>query len=252
MIGIFFIMFKYKYLNYYTEFSCEGSISVNLDNRVCFREAFDKIKKDYTITYKVILYPSPGLLRDGYANDCLFTKHEIRNHLRQLKSLYPLSYCVRSAYHKNHDVIIVTLRLNKVPVLFHKYALTWLRYTYEYPYNVILRDAYKLKKDPMFRFESIATLFNVVSSSFPGYVGDGHSIHASEIHIPLKVSELRLSLSMKSYLRDIYDYHGYYYKIPIRNGNYRFDCSEYWTDEHFENSRKPIYIESYKEMIKRR
>ena len=40
------------------------------------------------------------------------------------------------------------LRLNNVPPTFHKYVLTWLRYTYEFPYNVFLKDAYNLKSIP--------------------------------------------------------------------------------------------------------
>lgn len=239
-------MKEFSYLSYHTEYSCTGSYNRNMSAGVCFAEAFSAIRNDSDIVYNVRLYPGVDLcVRRHLSNACLFSKREINNHLRQLKYMYPFNYKILEKTEDGKLFYEVVLHLKEVPATFHKYVLTWLRYTYEYPYNVILRDAYTLKKDPMFRFESIANIFNVISICCPTFVGEGHSISANSVNSPLKKEELRAKIREVNYLNHIYE------KLSLKKSKLPdeirdFNCQdlEYWSEELFE-LRKPTYLKMY-------
>lgn len=240
-------MNEFKYLSYHTEYSCVGSYKRKMSVSACFSEIFSRVRDNSDIIYKVLVYPGTDLCTEKhYSNACLLSKHEVRNHLRQLRSIYPFGYRVLEKFRDDGQMYYeVMLHLKGVPVTFHKYVLTWLRYTYEYPYNVILRDAYMLKKDPAFRFESISNIFNVVSNCCPDYVGEGHSVSEDSIHDPIKKEELREQIRRVDRLNSIYKILSLKkFKLPEELRD--FDCKdlEYWSPELFE-LRKPIYMKMY-------
>lgn len=239
-------MNEFKYLSYHTEYSCDGTCNKKMSSEVCFSGIFSKITNESDITYNIRLYPGLDLCVESHnSNACLFTKNELKNHLRQLNDMYPFSYRVVEEVVRDKVCYRVVLHLKDVPATFHKYVLTWLRYTYEYPYNVILRDAYILKKDPIFRFESISNIFNVVSICCPAFVGEGHSISADSINKPLRKKELRDRIKEVNRLNGIYE------KLKLKKSKLPdkirdFDCydAEYWSEELFE-FRKPTYMNMF-------
>lgn len=240
-------MKEFDYLNYHTEYSCEGTYKKKLSREVCFSEVFDMIEDDSDIKYTVLLYPGINMCVDKHrSNACLFSVQEVKNHLRQLRGIYPFSYKVIEKINEdNVPYFKVTLHIKDVPASFHKYVLTWLRYTYEYPYNVILRDAYRLKQDPEFRFMSIADLFNVVSNCCNDFVGEGHSISADNIHRPLKKEELKERIKEVDRLNDIYQFLELRKnKLPRKIDKYGTKDLEYWSQKLFD-VRKPIYMKMY-------
>lgn len=244
-------MKEFQYLSYCTEYSCEGDLVKEMDKEACFGYVFRLINTCNNVKYRIILYSGAEFSKNEHqSNACLFTKREIRRHLLLLKSLYPFHYKV-SDYKADDDVkynrIEVFLELNDVPPMFHKYILTWLRYTYEYPYNVILKDAYALKKDPTFRFESISNLFNLVIGCFCSNPRDIHQIPRNQVSTPMKLAEVREKIQKVKHLNDIYQ--GLKDKqdqIPKSIGEYNIYDIEYWRDG-FE-VRKPIYMKVYKEI----
>lgn len=244
-------MKEFKYLDYWTEYSCEGAIVKKMGREACFGYVFNHIGAGYSVKYRIILYSGIEFSKREYqSNACLFTKREIRRHLLLLKSLYPFHYRV-SDYKADdkvkYDRIEVFLELNDVPPTFHKYILTWLRYTYEYPYNVILKDAYALKKDPTFRFESISNLFNLVIGCFCSNPRDIHQIPRNQISVPMKLAEVRNRIQEVNHLNDIYKkLKAKKDTIPETIGKYGVRDIEYWRDG-FE-VRKPIYMKVYKEI----
>ena len=244
-------MKEFKFLEYHTEYSCEGDLNRYMATRACFSDVFKYVHSDDHVKYKIILYKGVELSKNNHqSNACLFSKKEIRNHLTLLKSLYPFHYKVLDCKEKGeYDKIKVFLELNNVPPTFHKYILTWLRYTYEYPYNVILKDAYTLKKDPIFRFESISNLFNLVLGCFCDDIRGIHQIPENCVSVPMKLAEVRKKIQEVQYLHDIYqELKDKEDTIPTKIGEYSTTDIEYW-ENGFE-IRKPIYIKVYKEIKK--
>lgn len=242
-------MKEFKFLDYCTEYSCKGDLKKEMNREGCFGYVFDNIEDNSDVVYNILLYKGVNYSKKKhFSNACLFTKKEIRNHLRLLKIMYPFSYSVRDYGKKDgFDVILVQLHLKDVPGTFHKYILTWLRYTYEYPYNVLLKDAYLLRKDSTFRFESIANLFNLTIGCFCDNPRDIHQIPRNQVSIRMKVSDIKERIKKVYFLSDIYE------KLRSKNdivpksiGNYSVEDIEYW-ETGFE-TRKPIYMKVYKDI----
>lgn len=244
-------MEEFRFLDYCTEYSCNGDLVKERSREACFWHVFRNIDTGHNVKYRIILYNGTEFSKNEHkSNACLFTKREVRRHLLLLKSLYPFHYKVLD-YKSDDDVkynrIEVFLELNNVPPMFHKYILTWLRYTYEYPYNVILKDAYALKKDPTFRFESISNLFNLVIGCFCSNPRDIHQIPENQVSAPMKLIELREKIQKVQRLHDIYQWlKDKQDQIPKSIGEYNIYDIEYWRDG-FE-VRKPIYMKVYKEI----
>lgn len=247
-------MNEFRLLDLHTEYGCSGDVSIKMGVRVCFAHIFDEVQNNDHIKYRVLFHKGVDYSRATHQNSaCLFTKKEIRNHLLKLKSLYPIQFKVMD-YKGNkgdpNDQIEVQMELDKVPAIFHKYALTWLRYLYEFPYNVFLKDAYTLKKDPIFRFESIANIFNLVLGCYCGYTNTLHQIPVDTITKPLKISEVRDRIKRVDALNNIYKFLNIEYdNVPTRIGDYTTVDFEYWKDGF--DVRKPIYIDTYRKINKR-
>lgn len=249
-------MKDFRYLSYWTEYSCAGSLRKRMSHGACFSYVFNTVTDKSDVEYKVILYKGINFSKNNHvSNACLLSKEGIRRHLRLLKELYKFHYRVLdykgNDRHKDYDRFIVYLRVKDVPSTFHKYILTWLRYTYEYPYNVILRDTYLLKSDPIFRFESISNLFNLVLGCYGEFVDNIHQIPGGRYVEFLKVSDLREKIQKVIYLGEIYQANKEVRDnviIPECIGTYNTEDIEYW-DEGFD-VRKPIYMKAYKEIKK--
>lgn len=248
-------MQEFKFPSYCTEYSCEGSIKKAMRREACFSFVFNKAVDDSDVTYKVILYKGTDLIGKEHKNNaCLFTKKEISNHLKQAQSIYPFEFKVKEVpnYAGTYPVYKVTLKVHGVPGTFHKYILTWLRYMYEYPYNVLLLDAYKLKKDPVFRFWSIANLFNLVLSCYCGDSPDIHQIAQNRVSKTMKVKELREKI--KEVKRLNYIYEGLRHNrrlIKDKVGDLSIMDIEFWeSNKLFEDERKPVYMDTYKDIKK--
>lgn len=219
-------------------------------SNVCFSSAFNAVKDDSDIQYTIRLYPGIKFGVDRHkSNICVLNKREIKNHLRQLTEIFPFEYNVTKTKVNDYPCYEVYLHLYNVPATFHKYVLTWLRYSYEFPYNVILKDTYILKKDPMFRFTSISNLFNVVSNCYPYGVGEGHSISESHVHVPLKKAELKERIKEVNRLNSIYqELQGINKeRLPTKIENFSTTDIEYWSPEFFE-MRKNVYINMYNQI----
>lgn len=213
----------------------------------CFGYVFSGVKNNSSVKYQIVLYMGTKYSAEQHkSNACIFTKQEVRNHLKLLKSLYPLQYSVRDYRDKNgYKRILVTLNIENTPATFHKYALTWLRYLYEFPYNVLLRDAYTLKKERTFRFESIANLFNLTLSCYCKNPRDIHQIPSNTIIQRLKLADIKRRIKQVNLLHDIYeDGDEKTLQIPKKIQDFSVEDIEYW-NVGFEK-RKPIYMEIQK------
>lgn len=218
--------------------------------KVCFADAFHQLRgKKMSVVYTIKVYKEDILRKSNGSNMCYFTRKQIKNHIDQLKDLFPIKSSVTDSKDEKKPHFIVRLKLTDLPGMYHKYALTWLRYLYEYPYNVISLDAYKLKKSPEFRFESIANLFNLIASCCCVGVARVHAVVDNNPVGFLRRKELLAHLDRVDQLNSVYPrLQKQRIKIPDKIGNYRPSDLEYWSHENFEQARKPIYLEAYKDL----
>lgn len=253
-------MKDFQFLDYWTEYSCKGAFEKEMDTEACFSFVFRNIsRKDVSEEYEVILYKGTDFSREKHSsNSCLFTKKQIKRHLKQAQDIYPFDFRITEVadWKDNFDVFKVQLKLTDVPGTFHKYLLTWLRYTYEYPYNVILYDAYKLKKDPCFRFTSMSDLFNLVLGCFNENPRDIHQIAKNQVSKPMRKKDIRTKLRNIEKLNNVYTKLKGKVKnnqIPEKCGNLTTTDIEFWKSEDiFEYIRKPVYMNVYKEILKKK
>lgn len=250
-------MKEFSYLNYHAEYTCEGSVIADRYGDTCFSYIFDSLVDVCDNIYRVVVYKDDHFIKvTRGSNACFLSKTELSNHLRQLQSLYPFKFLItedtREVNNQTLPYYIVTIHLKDVPGLFHKYVLTWLRYTYEFPYNMILLDTYRLKRLPMFRFMSISNLFNIVSNCANTYVGNGHSISESFVHQPLSKKELKERIKHVRALNAIYNSLRISKdKLPETIEGYSSRDLEYWSLDLFE-IRKPYYLQMYNKIISQR
>ena len=253
-------MNDFQFLDYHTEYSCKGTLEKEMDVEACFSFVFNQIDEgNVSEEYEVILYKGTAFSREHHnSNSCLFTKKQIRNHLKQAQGIYPFDFHITEAakWRGGYNVFKIHLKLTNVPGMFHKYLLTWLRYMYEYPYNVILYDAYKLKKDPCFRFTSMSDLFNLVLSCFNENPAAIHQIAGNQVNKTMLKRDIREKLQNIQMLNNIYVKLKNKVKInqiPNGDGNLTTTDFEFWeSDDIFERRRKPVYMNVYKEIIKKK
>ncbi len=244
-------MREFSFLKYHTVYSCGGDIKKELAPEACFEYVFKNVEDNFNVTYQVIIYLGTDYSKKTHkSNACLFSRKEVYNYLKLLKTLYPIKISVKN-YTKDgsYDRLLVTLHIEKVPMTFHKYALAWLRYTYEFPYNVLLKDVYELKKDPIFRFESIANLINLTIGCYCEYLRSVHQIPSNQVSIKMKLKEVKERIKEVDRLNDIYRrLEDKKNSIPKNINGFSVNDIEYWTNG-FED-RKPIYINVYKDIKK--
>ena len=253
-------MNDFQFLDYHTEYSCKGTLEKEMDVEACFSFVFNQIDEgNVSEEYEVILYKGTAFSREHHnSNSCLFTKKQIRNHLKQAQGIYPFDFYITEAakWRGGYNVFKIHLKLTNVPGMFHKYLLTWLRYMYEYPYNVILYDAYKLKKDPCFRFTSMSDLFNLVLGCFNENPAAIHQIAENQVSKTMLKRDIREKLQNIQILNDVYVKLKNKVKInqiPNEDGDLTTTDFEFWeSDDIFERRRKPVYMNVYKEIIKKK
>ena len=248
-------MKDFQLLDYYTEYSCKGSFEKKMGKEYCFSFAFNKVEIDpISEEYTIILYKGTDFSKQKHhSNACIFSKQQVRNHLKQAQSIFPFRYRVTEIKNwKRRTVFKVHLILTDVPGTFHKYILTWLRYMYEYPYNVILYDAYKLKKEKCFCYSSISNLFNLVLGCYCTNPREIHQIAKNEISERMSKQEIREKIQNVEVLNNIYKrLKAKKRMIPKAALDKTIADIEYWEDQEiFDTYRKPVYMKVYKETLR--
>lgn len=238
-------------LNFCTEYSSQGNTNKNMCKDACFSTVFyserNGVKQKNVYTVK--LYKLGDFLNKKRQNNaCLTDRAGVVHHLKILQSVFKFGYRLKEE--EDHFVLKMTLEGD---LIYHKYLLTWVRYLYEYPFNVFLADAMKLKQVPGFKFESIINLFNLVGAS-SGICQHGTGIHA--IGETANFKELLTTKQIKQRLKEL---EGGNQRInntfqyledgkfkTLEDNDRQLACSEYWLSEALFGERVPIYQENYK------
>lgn len=161
----------FKYLEFWTYYSSKGTTDKELAREYCFSKIFyGKTKQNND--YELFIYNDGHLkTRD---NNCLLTKEQLIKHIEEINKFYKFEYTLNPIKGKNGYKLSFNLN---APLVYHKVILSWLRYAYEFPFNVAIYEAFKLKEEKGFKRVTLLNLFNLIGSTM-NCTNHGASIHA--------------------------------------------------------------------------
>ena len=234
----------FKFLEFWTYYASKGTTNKNLRREYCFSTIFygDAIQNnDYT------LYIYKKGHEKMHDNNCLLTTEQLKEHIEEIHKIYKFEYKLK----ETEDKYILKFKIN-APVMYHKIILSWLRYSYEFPFNIALYECFKLKNIKGFKRITLLNLFNVVGASM-NYSKHGTSIHAiGEFHhiktlLSYKRFKSIINKTIKNHprcqindlipLKDLeYDFN--YIKVPK---DMKINHTDYWYDEKEFKKRLKIY-----------
>lgn len=255
-------MASYQYSNYYTEYTSKGTDNVEHEKGVCFAKIFNNKHgaKTQDNVYTIYVYKGENMIEKyNKDNNCLFTKEEISHHLSVIKSVLPFSYRISNKKIKynsrNQEVFLITLHI-KGSNIKHRFILTWLRYIYEFPYNFIVRELYRVHKEPGFKRITPFNLFQIMGETINIGGWGGHCITPfSRDSYIISTKDLKERLNTKTCLNDLVQpimYQRGDKRCVILNDNDRDALwySKNWDDEQFYQKRLKKYAANYE--IKKR
>lgn len=165
--------------SYYTDYDVEGAFEYNqigYRNHACFAEAFRALDRFRTskkvhCKYTIRVYKVAGNnLRVREGNATFLTKDELFRFVSSAKKYFNFK-CNVNEYDDRYDVII---DINNTSVC-HKYILTWVRYTYEYPFNICCLDTVELRNTGKYDYISTQNLMHLALSCIGNFNG-GHAL----------------------------------------------------------------------------
>lgn len=243
---------EFDYLSLHTEYQCSG-VKSNWNSTPCFRDVFirDGLKN---ADYKIRMYkPGEALTKNKWNNACFASLEIIKHHASLLEQLFPIKYEVEEV-DEGLPHYLVKLSIRDKKNIYHRYALSWMRYLYEYPGNMILSDAYRLKKEVGFKRMSIANLFILCAACINGdESGFRFDQTITKYGKPLTMKELGDRLSHCTQLSDIYYRDGserWYTSGVITQIKGNIRNIDYWVSEEEFKKRKECYVKTYKEARK--
>ena len=229
---------EFRGLNYYTEYSSTGIYEHGLYKEVCFGPVFRAacgMNSDSRYgKYKMIVYKSREKNNQSFNNFCYV---DIDKYMKYLLDVVDFEYSIEN----NKDIYTITMTITAPPML-HIFLLTCVRYLYEYPYNVILYDAMRIKELNMCEGFNINDLYNLVCKSCFSYAD---SLHA----IPSMGSSLMSRLSKKDIwnksivCKTLNNYYPYLKKNKYKETKFTSLIIENQHNTFFK--RLPIYLENY-------
>lgn len=238
-----------SFLNYDTTYSFRiKDHTKNLEHQACFSYIFsiaDISPKD-CVHYTIWINRDPEYAQRSKSNYCFLSKQELHNHIRLVKKLFDFNFSIES----KDDSFLVHIDISQ-PKIAHKYLLTWIRYIYEYPMNVMFYDVDRLKKEEKcFKFTSKANLFLLLSYfRWRGY-RDIHCIPIGGYGKFLTNSQLSKAIFKTQSLNRIYEakYNNRAYTIPTSWENYNY-CEKEELDRTYQE-RLVHYLEFYNKVVK--
>lgn len=242
---------EFNYLNYYTKYSCSGTFKLTNPHTACFAVAFGHIREQkgsFSETYKILIYKAsdPKILGGNRSNKCFLNKQQLKNHINQLKSLMDLRI-TKLDEKKDHFELSVKVTGEKI---YHLYYLNWARYTYEYPFNVILLDAHRLRKKLI--TESISNLYNIAAACYSGSYGTGHAIcKGGKLY---RIAELKKRLETlakkgESWVNSVIERSPNLSKVKTIPADNKRCNVEYWQSDEEYLKREQYYLSAY-ELLK--
>lgn len=166
-------------LRYYTCYNAFGTFELKEGrgrNTACFAEAFryfNNYCNSKTVvdeTYDIKIFKASGNSEYRTKGNATFlNKRELTLFINAVKNIFPFKCSIK----ETDDDFTVTVSLTQ-PQVCHKFLLTWIRYTYEYPYNVASLHAVAMRQTKKYDYINMINLVHTIMP-FLGIVG-AHSI----------------------------------------------------------------------------
>lgn len=148
--GLFPLIFldsKMLSTSYYTNYSTTGDVKLAINrhdkNTACFAQLYRELYDTQNINYQIYIYKKCKEGRES-GNTTLLTKSELYNFIKSAKNLFQFSFRIEEK--KDYYIIHANLIGDEIH---HKYLTTWIRYTYEYPYNICCLNVMQMRKTHM-------------------------------------------------------------------------------------------------------
>ena len=156
----------FGYLSYSTIYQAFGDLvfeNKDLEGQACFSYIFRNVRnnKKQHIIYSIYISTDPSFIQDNReSNFCILTEEQIRFHISYLRFISSFKYKITKKFIDDYSGFRIDLDLNAIGNV-HKMFLTWIRYLYEYPYNLVLYDSFKLREEK--RFIEKSNYLNIVN-----------------------------------------------------------------------------------------
>lgn len=234
-------MDRFKYLNFASIYSSEGDVEVVLGEHACFADIFNEECKILHNEYHIHAYKEFHLINDAKSNGCFLDLEYVNKHLNYLSRIFELTYEVTEEVDRKllpyYDIYVDLEGSNLV----HRFALTWIRALYEFPYCIYVMDVYKCKKYKAFQNINVFNILNIIAATH--CIGDDIHMFTIPGCLPklLKFNEIKSQIENSS----VDEYHelSEIFSTEQENPN-TIDLSNFFTNEDF-NKRKQQYLDLY-------
>lgn len=142
-------------------------------------------------TYHIECYKTFDESKNNY---CFMSKHEILLMLAYMRR----TFGIKTHLKENNDSYFITLKIVGKSIK-HKYILTFSRIFYEYPYNAVAKDVFRLKQlkqeqDVYFANKDFLDIYTTCMYSTDRGTYSDHSVFNGKL-IPLPISTIKTKLN---------------------------------------------------------
>lgn len=191
---------EFKFLDYQTFYNTKNKFP---HSAVCFGAIKPKNLQDSYYLY--INKNETYGFKSNVRHHCLLTLHEIKKLLRNIQTYVTFHYTIREVTHneeKWYKIHFMFKNTNYYQVLF---VLTTIRYSYEFPFNVICKDAFRLQSNSSFRQLNLINTCNLIFKyTFSQTERSVHSLCDDRVSFTVK-SEIRTKLKKTERLHNIFN-----------------------------------------------
>lgn len=190
-------MADFRFLNYNTEYEVHGTINKKMGNEACFSYVFGG-PEYMSNTYKILIFRGLSRAKRSKDNNCFLDKNQLHHHISIVKKLFGFTFSIEEKLNKDMESYFEVTLIMSGNKMNHKFILTWIRYSYEFPYNMYIVDVYRLKKEEEFKYVNPINIFNIIAGCY--YTGNsGHMLtFPGNMYKVTKTNSLRNSLKKVS------------------------------------------------------
>lgn len=157
-------MNDFSFLSFHTEYSSEGTVEKRMGKEACFSRVFHG---PYYMTNKYVIkiYSGFCMIKQHNNNGCFLTKEQLHRHVILLWKIWHFPFTIKEKISKNglNPYFELSMQVTGYNIV-HRFILTWIRYSYEFPYSLYMLDVIKLKRFKEFKYLNQFNIFNLVSS----------------------------------------------------------------------------------------
>lgn len=234
-------MDRFKYLNFATIYSSEGDVEVDLGTHACFSDVFHDEGRTLSNEYHIHAYKEFHLINESKSNGCFLDLEHVNKHLEYLSRIFPITYDVTEEIDRSmrpyYDIYVELTGHNLV----HRFALTWIRALYEFPYCIYVMDIYKCKKFKAFENINVFNILNIIAATHE--IGDDIHMFTIPGCVPklLKFNEIKEQIDQVEV--DRHHELSELFSTDQENPN-SISPNNFFSDEDFK-IRKQLYIDLY-------